>query len=65
VPIGAQYLDIGRFRPIRLSGAARSPLGKRIGRDLLKVVWTDEVGSGNSIAICVPELDGYLQTQRN
>ena len=39
---------------------ARSHLGKRIGQDLLKVVWTTELGTQDSIALWVPDLDGWV-----
>jgi hypothetical protein len=40
---------------------ARSHLGKWIGRELLKVVWTNEVGEEDSIALWVPDLEGWLE----
>ena len=40
---------------------ARSHLGKWIGRDLLKVVWTNDVGQEDSIALWVADLDGWLE----
>ena len=39
---------------------ARSRLGKTMGRKLLKVVWTDERGERDSIALWVEDLDGWL-----
>jgi hypothetical protein len=39
---------------------ARSHLGKWIARDLLKVVWTNEIGEADSIALWVRDLDGWL-----
>jgi hypothetical protein len=44
---------------------ARSHLGKRIGRDLLKVVWAGELGREDSIALWVPDLDGWLAALRS
>lgn len=38
----------------------RSHLGKTIFRDLLKVVWTTELGAQDSIALWVKDLDGWL-----
>lgn len=38
----------------------RSHLGKTIFRDLLKVVWTTELGAQGSIALWVKDLDGWL-----
>lgn len=38
----------------------RSHLGKTIGRKLLKVVWTTEVGKRDSLALWVRDLDGWL-----
>ena len=39
---------------------ARSHLGKTIFRDLLKVVWTTDLGTQDSIALWVRDLDGWL-----
>jgi hypothetical protein len=39
---------------------ARSHLGKTMGRKLLKVVWTDEAGGRDSIALWVRDLDDWL-----
>jgi len=39
---------------------ARSHLGKTVFRDLLKVVWTTELGTQDSIALWVRDLDGWL-----
>lgn len=39
---------------------ARSHLGKTIFRDLLKVVWTTDLGAQDSIALWVKDLDGWL-----
>jgi hypothetical protein len=39
---------------------ARSHLGKTVFRDLLKVVWTTELGTQDSIALWVKGLDGWL-----
>ena len=44
---------------------ARSHLGKWIGRDLLKVVWTNDFGELDSIALWVPDLDGWLAVLRS
>jgi hypothetical protein len=51
-----------RVRRSAISGVttARSHLGKSIGRDLLKVVWTTDLGQETSIALWVPDLDGWL-----
>jgi hypothetical protein len=43
---------------------ARSHLGKTVFRDLLKVVWTTEVGTQDSIALWVKDLDGWLEALR-
>jgi hypothetical protein len=43
---------------------ARSHLGKWIGRDLLKVVWTTDLGTQDSIGIWVRDLDGWLEALR-
>jgi hypothetical protein len=43
---------------------ARSHLGKTIGRDLLKVVWSTDVGTQDSIALWVGDLDGWLEALR-
>jgi hypothetical protein len=39
----------------------RSHLGKTVGRQLLKVVWTAELGEQDSIALWVKDLDGWLE----
>lgn len=39
---------------------ARAHLGKTMGRKLLKVVWTNETGERDSIALWVKDLDGWL-----
>ncbi|MET0306510.1 MAG: hypothetical protein ABW196_09830 [Solirubrobacterales bacterium] len=39
----------------------RSHLGKTIFRDLLKIVWTTELGRQDSIALWVKDLDGWLE----
>jgi hypothetical protein len=39
----------------------RSHLGKTVGRDLLKVVWTTELGAQDSIALWVKDLDGWRE----
>ncbi len=39
----------------------RSHLGKAIGRDLLKVSWTTDLGTQDSIALWVGDLDGWLE----
>jgi hypothetical protein len=39
----------------------RSYLGKSLGRDLLKVAWTTELGERDSIALWVGDLDGWLE----
>lgn len=39
----------------------RSHLGKTIGRDLLKVVWTTELGTADSIALWVADPDGWCE----
>lgn len=38
----------------------KSHLGKTVGRKLLKVVWTAELGTQDSIAFWVKDLDGWL-----
>lgn len=43
---------------------ARSHLGKWIARDLLKVVWTTDLGTQDSIALWVKDLDGWLEALR-
>lgn len=40
---------------------ARSHLGKTARRDLLKVTWTNDLGAQDSIALWVPDLDGWLE----
>jgi hypothetical protein len=40
---------------------ARSHLGKTVFRDLFKVVWTTDLGSQDSIALWVGDLDGWLE----
>jgi hypothetical protein len=37
-----------------------SHLGKTVGRDLLKVVWSTELGQQDSVALWVRDLDGWL-----
>jgi hypothetical protein len=44
---------------------ARSHLGKTIFRDLLKVVWTTGIGTEDSIALSVKDLDGWLDGLRS
>ncbi len=44
---------------------ARSHLGKGIGRDLLKVDWTNELGEADSIALWVPDLEGWREVLRS
>lgn len=39
---------------------AKSHLGKRLGRPLLKVVWTNERAEQDSIALWVRDLDGWV-----
>ncbi len=39
----------------------RSHLGKTIRRDLLKVVWSTDLGTRDSIALWVGDLDGWLE----
>ncbi|HEX5712224.1 MAG TPA: hypothetical protein VFX85_02795 [Solirubrobacterales bacterium] len=39
---------------------ARAHLGKTMGRKLLKVVWTNERGERDSVALWVKDLDGWL-----
>ncbi len=43
---------------------ARSHLGKAIRRDLLKVVWSTDLGTQDSIALWVGDLDGWLEALR-
>jgi hypothetical protein len=43
---------------------AKSHLGKTIRRDLLKVVWTTDLGTRDSIALWVRDLDGWLDALR-
>jgi len=40
---------------------ARSHLGKTMGGKLLKIVWTTEAGTQDSIALWVKDLDGWLE----
>ena len=40
---------------------ARSHLGKTMFRDLLKVVWTTDLGTQDSIALWVKDLDDWLE----
>jgi hypothetical protein len=42
----------------------RSQLGKTIRRDLLKVVWTTELGTRDSIVLWVGDLRGWLSALR-
>ena len=42
----------------------RSPLGKTMRRDLLKVVWTTDLGTQDSIALWVGDLEGWLEALR-
>jgi hypothetical protein len=42
----------------------RSHLGKTIRRDLLKVVWSTDLGTRDSIALWVEDLDGWLEALR-
>jgi len=44
---------------------ARSHLGKTVFRDLLKVTWTTELGTQDSIALWVKDLDGWLEALRS
>jgi hypothetical protein len=39
----------------------RSHLGKTNGRDLLKVIWTTDLGTPDSIALWVGDLDGWIE----
>jgi hypothetical protein len=39
---------------------AKSHLGKTVGRELLKVSWTSELGERDSIALWVKDLGGWL-----
>jgi len=39
----------------------RSHLGKTMRRDLLKVVWATDLGTQDSIALWVGDLDGWLE----
>lgn len=39
----------------------RSHLGKTMARKLLKVTWTTELGTQDSIALWVKDLDGWLE----
>ncbi len=39
---------------------AESHLGKRVGRPLLKLVWTNERAETDSIALVVRDLDGWI-----
>lgn len=43
---------------------ARAHLGKTIGRDLLKIGWTTDFGTPDSIALWVRDLDGWLEALR-
>jgi hypothetical protein len=40
----------------------RAHLGKTIGRKVLKVIWTTESGTEDSVALWVKDLDGWLET---
>ncbi len=40
---------------------ARSHLGKTMGRVLLKLVWSTDLGTQDSIALWVKDLDGWLE----
>ena len=48
-------------RSIVEATTTRSHLGKTIGRDLLKVVWSTDLGTRDSIALWVGDLDGWLE----
>jgi hypothetical protein len=50
---------IRRDRIVEVS-TPRSHLGKTMGRKLLKIAWTTELGEEDSIALLVPDLDGWL-----
>lgn len=54
-----RVLRIPRSSILEVS-TARTHLGKTMGRKLLKVVWTDEQGERDSIALWVKDLDGWL-----
>lgn len=39
----------------------RIHLGKTVRRDLLKIVWSTDLGTQDSIALWVRDLDGWLE----
>ncbi len=57
--VPSRLLRIPR-RSIVEATTVRSHLGKTMGRKLLKVVWTTELGAQDSIALWVKDLDGWL-----
>lgn len=48
-------------RSIAEVSTTRAHLGKSIGRELLRVAWTDERGEQDSIALWVKDLNGWLE----
>jgi hypothetical protein len=61
--LSARLLRIPRDSIVEVT-KARSHLGKWIARDLLKVVWTTDLGTQDSIALWVRDLDGWLEALR-
>jgi hypothetical protein len=59
----AAQVDLLRISRASIVEAARtrSHLGKTVGRDLLKVVWSTDLGTHDSIALWVRDLDGWLE----
>ena len=45
-------------------GSVKSHLGKTVGKDLLRVVWTTDLGTQDSIALWVKDLDGWIEALR-
>ena len=51
-------------RSIVEATTTRSHLGKTLGSDLLKVIWTPETGTQDAVAFYTLDLDGWLETLR-
>jgi hypothetical protein len=57
IPAREWRIPVGRIQTV---DTARSHLGKWVGATLLRVAWIDGNGSGDSIALQVSDLDGWL-----
>lgn len=53
------------FARIQAIETPRAFLGKSVGRQLLKVVYTNDSGQSDSIAWLVPDLEAFKQTLEN